>query len=410
MNKRVKSLHEDIFDVIDDHDTLTCSTVARLIGSTKQNLDQFKSDGTIGFRYLLRLSFVLYPDSQKEVMSDWCLRLNTTESIKQSFEYASITRNKDLLKKLIDIHRNETGVISKYVSVYSILYRYYNFEISANDLIDELKKVKNLKNELGILRDIMKCYTYYYQEKYHVMLQTAQDICESINDLGDRYLFIKECYLHRIAEILECVALFLNDKKTARHYAWIIINADICAKTVSDAYYILGMSFLTEDKHKCITYLQTRYDITKELEEAELENYARRDLDLVKLYFGIKLDEDADPVLVKFQNSVENEFELKQIMDNAVKDGDDDLLVLISVMRNGSIQKLYKCHKHFFSKSNYYFASLAAVEVKKRGETSPLIDELINFKIESKGDVEFEEYYIKCFNRVIFANRNVSAS
>ena len=36
-----------------------------------------------------------------ETMSDWCLELDTTEAIKQSFEYACLTRNTLLLERLI---------------------------------------------------------------------------------------------------------------------------------------------------------------------------------------------------------------------------------------------------------------------------------------------------------------------
>jgi hypothetical protein len=57
--------------------------------------------------------------------------------------------------------------------------------------------------------------------------------------------------------------------------------------------------------------------------------------------------------------------------------------------------------KHSSRQGNYFFASLAAKEIKKMDENcSDLIDEFIEFKIETRGDVDFEEDYIKCFNRI----------
>ena len=53
-------------------------------------MSKFKNQGTISFCHLVKLSYVLN-DSKKssaETMADWCLQLDTTEAIKQSFEYA----------------------------------------------------------------------------------------------------------------------------------------------------------------------------------------------------------------------------------------------------------------------------------------------------------------------------------
>jgi hypothetical protein len=85
-------LYKELCNAIEDREDLTFSKVAEYIGASKQCMSKFKSEGVIGFRKLLRrLSYLLYPSNQKEVMSEWCLRVNSVESIKQSFEYAAIT-------------------------------------------------------------------------------------------------------------------------------------------------------------------------------------------------------------------------------------------------------------------------------------------------------------------------------
>jgi hypothetical protein len=390
-------LYKEIRDIIEDHDYLTANSISEYIGCTKQEFSKFLGGGGIGFRKLLRLSYLLFPENQKDVMDEWCLRLNTTESIKQSFEYASITRNKQLLKALIDKYKTDGGSISKYVSIYSILYRYYIYEIDAGSVIEELRKVGLLKDELCILAEIMKCYNYYFLGKYHLMLETSEQIMVLINELGDRHIFFKETYLHRISEVLMHVSLHLNDIESARYYASIIINANICAKTVAAAYDIMGMSFLSEDRQKSIQYLQKRYDISQTLREPAIEQNARRELDFAKLYLNLQLEDDSDPILLRIQNSKGSEFELKLIKEARFQQGDDDFLVLISAIAKNSISKLHECRKLFFKEGKYFFASLAALEVKKLGE-SEWIDEFMNFKIETKGDVNFEKDFIKCFS------------
>ena len=402
------NLYKEVCNTIEDHDYLSFNKVAEYIGCTKQEMSHFHTNGQLSFRKFLRLSFVVYPDQQKEKMDSWCLRFNTTESIKQSFEYASITRNKELLKMLIDKYQDDKS-LNKHVLIYAILHDFYTNKIGAKDLIPRLDKIGQLKGELVILSDIIKCYTYYYLEKYHLMLETAQEALKSVLNLSDRQLFIKECYLHRLAEVLGHVSRHMNDIPSARFYANLIINANICPKTVAGASYILGMTYLVEDKEKAVKYLQLRYDITKTLGEADLENNARRDLDFAKLYLDIQLDADSDPILLRLQNNKGSEFELKLIKEATFQQGDDEFLVLLNAIAKNSLEKLHECRKKFFKQSNYFFASLAAREAKKMGETSMLIDEIIDFKIETKGDVEFEENFIRCFNRIDDCSRAISA-
>jgi len=404
----MQNLHKEIYKTIEDHNYLTFNKVADSIPCTAQELSHFGIHGGFSFRKILRLSFILHPLNQKEVMDEWCLRFNTTESIKQCFEYASITRNKVLLKMLLEKYQSDQS-LSKYVAVYAILYDYYMFKFEADKLPEKLEKVGKLKNELAILSDIMQCYRYYYLKEYDSMLSTAKAIEKSIHKLKDRQLFIKESYLHRIAEVLGHASLHFNDAESARYYANLIIYADICAKTVSGAYDILGMSYLSEDKNKCIQYLQTRYDIAKTIGEPSIEKMARRNLDYAKLYLNIELDTDSDPILLRLQNNKGSEFELKLLKEEVFQKGEDDFLVLLRAISKNSLESIHRCRQEFFKKRNYLFTSLAARASKNAGENSPLIEEFIDIKTETKGDVHFEENYIKCFNRISRDRNSISA-
>jgi hypothetical protein len=407
MNK----ISREVCDTIEDHNFLTYNKVAELIGCTKQEMSYFHTNKQqFSFRKFLRLSYAIHPENQKEVFDGWCLRFSTTESIKQSFEYASITRNKELLKTLIDKYKEDKS-LSKYVAIYTVLYDYYMFKYEADELVNKLEKVGQLKGELGILSDIIKCYNYYYIEDFPLMLSTAKMAIRAIHKLSDRQLFIKECYLHRLAEVLGHVSLHLNDIPAARFFANVIINADICAKTVSSATYILGMTYLPEDKAKCIEYLRKRYEITKTIGDECIEKNARRGLDIAKLYLDIRLDTDSDPILLRLQNNEGSEFELNLIKEAMFKRGDDGILIILNGIARNSVKKLNEYRKTFFKQGNYFFASLAAREVKKMDvNCSDMIDEFIEFKIETRGDVDFEEDYIKCFTRISYRSGSSSIS
>jgi hypothetical protein len=395
----MRTLYREIGNALTDKD-IPNITAAKFIDSTEQELSDFLNGKKgLGFRKILKFSYLLYEENQEKVMENWCLRLNTTESIKQCFEYASITRNKPLLKKLIDTYSSDKAFCN-HIAIYSILYDFYMNYIKADDLIERLEDLGRVKGELSILTKIIECYNYYYIEEYHLMLATARQAQKLIKKLSNRHLFIKECYLHRIFEVLGHVSLQLNDLDSARYYALEIINANICAKTVSGSYYILGMTYLSENKTKCINYLQTRYEITKTLGEQDIEDNARRDLDFAKLYLNIPLDADSDSKLLRLQNNKGSEFELrllKEAISEEIFQKDDYFVLLFIAIAKNSIKNMYECRRSFFDQSNYFFASLAAREAKKMGESSILIDELIEFKVKTKGDVEFEKNFIRCF-------------
>ncbi|PFZ19523.1 AimR family lysis-lysogeny pheromone receptor [Bacillus wiedmannii] len=401
--------HREICDTINDRDDITFSSVAEKIEASKQCMSKFKKDGTIGFRKLLRLSYYLFPDNRADKMSKWCLQLDSAESIQQSLEYAAITRNVALLKKLITKHKKEDGVIKDYINVYRILYRYMVDEIEGFDLIDELRKIGQIEDSaLIILVNIMKCYTYYFERKFHLMLEVAKEAEQMIFDLSDaRKLFIKECYLHRLAEILAPIYLFQNQLDLARHYSFLITNANICAKTVSDASYYIGMSYLLEDSDKCLEYLLKSHDIAKTIGEEYFETETRYNLDYVNIYLGKPLGLKSDPRLIMYQN---NRLNGKLIDDIVEERGERDFLLMYQALNQNSLPKLYECFQKFFSNSNFFFSGLVAKEIYERGDRSMMTQTLINFKSSSeKGDVQFEKNYIRCFSNFDFSNGSFCA-
>jgi hypothetical protein len=395
----LKPLHTEICDIIEDRDDLTFGSVALSIGTTKQGMSNFKAKGNLGFRKLLRLSYVLFPDQQNEVMSNWCLRVDSTESIKQSFEYAAITRDKGLLLGLINKYKKEKGTVGEYVSVYTIIYKYMINEIEGADLIKSLKKINGVKDEaLEVLIDIIKCYNYYFDKKFHLMLDTATQAEQKLSLLSDkRELFIKECFLHRLAEVLSPAYLFLNNLKTSRHYAFMIINANICAKTVSDASYIVGMTYLLEDKEMAIKFLQQSYDISKTIEDIDIREEAKLNLDFAKVYLGINLDNTSNEQLINFQNNRNSE-SFKLVKEAVYQRDDEDFLKLFESLVNEEPGSIYNCFGEFHSQTNLYFASLAMNEIAKTDDNVLLMQQLINLKLNSEGDVLFEKDYIRCFS------------
>ncbi|OUB27299.1 hypothetical protein BK739_17925 [Bacillus thuringiensis serovar pirenaica] len=399
--------HEKIMSIIEDRDDLTSTSVAIKIGVSKQYMSKFKKRGTIGFCQLVKLSHVLNDENKtsKETMAKWCLDLDGTEAIKQSFEYACVTRNIELLHKLILKNKDEAGTIGEYVSVYGILYQYIVGEIHGTDIIDKLKKIGQPKDKvLNILVDIMKCYNYFHLKKYNLMLELIQEIEQQVKAIdSDRKSYIKECYIYRVAEIFAPVYLHYNHLDLARKFANVIIEANISEKTISDALYILGMSYLGEDKEKSLKYFEDSYSLFKQVGDKTYEKEVRYNLDFAKIYLGEILPEDSDGSLKQFQTFPDTS--RLQLLQASLYDGEEeDFFVYFKGIVSTSQNGIYECFQKFLLQSNYFFTSLVAKEILKRGDNSELIKSMVGFK-GNIGEGAFADeknnfYNLSCINSI----------
>ncbi|MHB0801828.1 AimR family lysis-lysogeny pheromone receptor [Bacillus thuringiensis] len=393
-------LHEKICSLIEDRENVNLTSVANQIGVTVQYMSNFKSKGTIGFCQLLKLSRLITIEGKSSIqtMSEWCLELDSAEAIKHSFEYAALTRNVTLLKQLIEKHSKERGTILEYVKVYSVLYRYITDEIAGTEIIYELKKIGRTKDRvLEILIKILKCYEYYHRKKFDLMLETVKVIESKVRKIdGERKLFIKECYTYRIAELFAPIYLKRNNTKLTRNYAQILINTYASHKTVSDALYILGMTYLFENKVKCLELLQRSYELSKKVNDKTIQEESRYNLDLVKLYLGIELPEDSDYRLVFYQKNPHAKLSVEYIQDiikeRKVEGGVKEFFHYFLVVASNSHRELHILFEEFLSQTNYLFSSIVAEELYKKGDYVSLARSMVNLVSGNyKGDVEFEK-------------------
>jgi hypothetical protein len=393
---------KEICDAIEDNDNLTFASFASMIGSTKQSLSNFKKGGNLGFRKLLRSSFILFPQEQVSAMSRWCLELETTESIKQAFEYASITRNTELLRKLISKYENSSGTTRECVDIYSILFKFKCDKILGADLADEIENIKTPSDKaLCILLKIIEAYSHYYKYDYLMMIELSKNIEKEIDSLNDsRELFLKECFLYRISEIYAPAYLYLNNLDLSRYYGKLMLNANISAKTKSDAYYYIGMSYLLENKEKCLKNLQSSFDtLVKESGDKNLIKQGCTNLNFVKAFYGIDVS-DCCPSSIKsfYAARTKQENALLLVNEAIKKEGDSVIKRYYEAVAKKSVAKLCEIYQTFFDRTDFFYASLVAHDLRELGENTTLVNTLLKFKFRRREEeIRFEENFISCF-------------
>lgn len=395
-------VRREVFDTIEDND-LDPKLVAKSLGLEPRTLDYFKSgERNLGFRYLIKLSYVVNPKAQHEKLAEWCLRFDTTELIKNSFEYAAITRNVKLLKKLLDIHKDSTGTIKECILIYGFIYKGMSNELNFSEILQKISELKSIKDSaLKILVEINRCIGLFHRRRFVTLPDDIYDLENKVKKMSDkRELFLKECFLYRLSEIACHSHLHLNNLEHARHYARILIYANINHKVKSEALYVLGMSYLNEESSSCLKYLEESLSVMKLTKIDFLVEFSLYNLNCAKLYMGIELPSDADPSLMAFEKFKKGQLAKEEAVELVKESEDPDLISLFDGISGDSIDTLYDKFHEFAADANYYFAAIVVKELMNRGENSAFIRSLTKLKLNvfKKGDVLFEETFINCFN------------
>lgn len=394
-----------LFDRISDRDDLNDSLIASYLKlSTKQvgNLRAGKRKLTL--RSLLVLSQLADPENYRSFMRDVCPQLTeSSDCIRKTFEYAAITRDIELLDNHIETYKCEKrNIIEKYVKVYSFISKYMHGKVKFDSMNEELDKLSNLNDPiLKILVDIYGCITLLHKRQFSYVINKASELEVQINGLNDKsHLFLKECYLYRLSEILAYAHLFSNNLEEARRYSNILLNANINKRVNSDALYIIGMTYLQTDESICLSYLKDSVEVAKELKNERLEGYAVYNYNFARILLSKKVEESAPDVLKKVEGFRKGKVSYEDALDCVGKMGDPDLTGYFEAI-SGDRKSLYKKFCDFVSDSNLYYASIIVRDLMEAGECTDFIKNLtINLRGTSskKGDVVFEEDFISCFN------------
>lgn len=393
-------IRKQIVDFIDDRD-LTDKKFALILGCSPQLISGLRTgEKNLSFRNMLKTSILMQGRDSRHLMSKWCLDLNTTEGIKQAFEYAYISRNKELVERLLDTYANESGVINECYQIYNILYEYnMKYSIKTDQLVVKASELKVKDKTLQILVDIIKACGMYYRKQYLLMLEYADHIQQAVSSLSDkRELFFKECFNLRLSEIYTPALFHLNQMNLCRIHANRLISSEICAKMVSDGYYYMGMTYLLEDKEKCINCLQKGYDLLKSEDEI-LSAQALSNLNFALSFLKKPLAPgEQDEYIVTF-NKIKNNIKLS---DGEIallfQDGLSTYKKYYKAVYENTIESLRDVFMEFLGAKNYFFASVVFKDISSISKDFGLIEGLLKLNLDNEGVGRLEKNVSMCFS------------
>lgn len=377
------ALQNDVLNCFDDL-FLDFDSVAAKLNIHVNQLYNLKKTGKIGFKTLLKVAQLISGADYHRHMREWCLKVTTTESIKHAFEYAAIKRDISLIEELLSAHRKDVS-LSNYTQFYQMIYNYMVNTISIKDLkahLDEMKCGKD--KELKILKMIFNCYCLYHDQRFLSILEVASSIEKGISELGEtRRGFFMECYLFRLAEVLAPAYLHLKDLPKARKYAEILLFSNICAKTNSDSYYYLGVSFMGEDEGKCLHYLR---EALRESVDSRDESIIRETRNTLKLYEGY----------FRYKNTGEIPTDLPSA-DEMLWGEDDPIIRYFRLIGAGTMAELSQAYKVYTQEFNYLFQSSLVDDLVRIGLDATFANSMKDIRLNYEGESYFEKDFIRSF-------------
>lgn len=225
--------------------------LARAIGCTAKQISKFFNYGTdLSFQLWLLSVRHLRPESESEVveqLAEAWMEGGSPSNLQSLMEYASTTRNLDLLERLIVSQEDAPKKVRKQAELYRMVLDFQRRDYSSDDLLAQLDYFRPHSVENSVLAKILRAMVNYCDDDFRAMFRTAQQAEREVSDIKNE--FIRESYMARISEILSKGYLYLrNDVRKARFYGNVVLNARFLSPAFkAHTLHLLGTSYIFED-------------------------------------------------------------------------------------------------------------------------------------------------------------------
>lgn len=363
------ALRKEILNEMDNQ-FLSIAELAQKANIDRTTLHKFLNDGTnIGIGALINISFVLFPKNHNEVMCKWCLQMEKPENMRLAMEYTALNGNLEALKKIIHKQEHEGRKNKQWAEVYKMFLEFRETE-EHSSLLNDVRNYKTNDSQLKIFLRLIEIYVLFQKQKYNVMFELAKDLESQINKIDCS--LIRESYNARLCEMFAYGYLAQNDVKKARYYANVVFSSILCANLKSGASYIVGMSYLFENKQECIANL----DLCDRL-LAERLNSAPKYANFAKIYWGEKPDtmSTSDSAFYAAKSG-DKENAITFIKMSIEEEGGvvSPFKTFYKGLAERDVKSLWESYGEFLSQGNLFFANLPKNILHSLGESEAALN------------------------------------
>ncbi|MEC2422473.1 AimR family lysis-lysogeny pheromone receptor [Bacillus velezensis] len=236
----------------------TQKNLADRIGISESYLSKFFSGKEIAFWMIRKIVQAVDPDNETIIMKEYCLSGVKKKNFAPALEYCYAKKLFDVIHILI----NNKNKDSMWAIIYQLILR-YRLELGSIEFRKELDNLQPDGIETQTLIEILKMYLNYDVGKYEITLYQIDKIREQIKNINDPFLTLS--FSARLEEVLLNIYLKQeNNIEKARRSARILLKDDISLNLNLQAFYTLGLSYMTESYKTSLRYYQKCIGILKE--------------------------------------------------------------------------------------------------------------------------------------------------
>ncbi|MEM5009330.1 AimR family lysis-lysogeny pheromone receptor [Niallia taxi] len=341
--------------------------------------NNFQTENFDGFVIGMKL---IYPDNflvKMEELVEECNPQNLTSRC--MLEYLSVNRLTEGFLKLINKMENCNNAESReWSKFYKFIYENQTSEkLDYNDFLKRVEDEKTSVDELIILQNLLKIYSYHQKKTYKSIKDIVEETEIAIDKLENE--FIKKSYLARLSEPLAYISLWVNsDEESCRKYANNVLNSEMGLGYKGSAYYQIGYSYMFSSYEKAISYLNKSMDIYTSLGRAAVVEDIEEKIELITIHWNKNNFSECRYIqnqlyLETKRNSTENLVSLRDQIDEpfyyyllGLKNGYNEMALLKSMVK-------------YLKRGDSFLANLPKSVLLKNDYDEEFLMDLVSLKI-----------------------------
>ncbi|PAK33314.1 AimR family lysis-lysogeny pheromone receptor [Bacillus licheniformis] len=265
---------------------LTQKQVSANINISEAHLSKFMSGKEIVLSMVLDLVLFLDPENEVELMTNYLMEIKRKKNKRIALEYAHTRQIQRLSEYLIQQGLNDSNnEVREWSQIYQWQLQAKRTDYNEREFLNELKNFKAHSLEMEALLMILEMYGFFYNQKYEISYHYVEEIKLKLDAVTDP--FIKKAFSVRLDEALAHIALKYNDDEIeARTAASRILDAKLGPTFDSTAFFILGLSYMTESYEDSYHFFKKCLLINKEIGRYNVVEDLKEQISILQLYWG----------------------------------------------------------------------------------------------------------------------------
>jgi hypothetical protein len=345
---------------------ITRSKVAKLLEVAPKKITHFLNSGQeFKFKTACRVPSTLF-DGDESFLKCYATSVEKPENIPSAMEYLYANLYLKELSSVID-RLEQVGIMKDWTTSYSLNLQYHFKTIPYNEVLSEISRTLPALTDpaaqmnLHILKATIHARTKDFGE-----LERLTGVIEAgTSELKESY--IKDSFICRCREFKAHIEMFLHTNLAeARRLAEEIILDNLCAKRVSNGYYIIGTSYMLDSYENALENFEKSCDVFDCAGRPELAKAIRdQDLHFLYTYWGKFLDDSRT-----ISDEAENAFRLIKRGEQSKgveilnKLPDTPFRTYYRAIADNDPMLHFKAIGEFIRKKDYFFARLSEKELE----------------------------------------------